>query len=116
MLPKMTVGDKDVAESIERVKRELNEWIEPLQPKERKALDRFCGVVQELKGCSIFQKLLSGGEITLNYKVRNGLLVSAEIRDLDEEPLKAFLLTTRLLAQDNDGSPSERFRLSLTPV
>jgi len=72
-------------------------------PKERKALERFCGVVQQLRGCSIFEKLLSRGEITLNYKVRYGVLVSGEIRDLDEEPLKAFLLTARLLTQDNDG-------------
>lgn len=94
--------DEEMAEIWRQLTKELGLWIEPLQPKERKTLQLFCEAVGELENYPLYQKLLRDNVVDSDIEERDGKVVNAAIRNLDENDLRAFVLTARLFGQDND--------------
>lgn len=82
--------------------RSFKAWIDPLSNDERKSLALFCECVAELEESALFKNLLHRNEIRWNHRWTDDVLVQTEILDLDEEHLKAFVLTARLFAQNNE--------------
>jgi hypothetical protein len=78
-------------------------WVEPVDAQERESLERFCELVDELEGYAIFKKLLHREQVEWNIKTQDNVVVAAAIKDLDEEHLRSFLLTVRMLYQSRDG-------------
>ena len=98
----MDEADKEMPEWLKNLNREMKPWIDSPSIKERESLNLFCEIIDELEESSIFKNLLHRRQIRHNQKWRSGILVEAGIEDFNEEELKAFLLTARLLSQDND--------------
>lgn len=67
--------------------------------KARELLTEFVDLVDELNSLRITKKVLSQRSITLQHQ---GNWESASIIDFDEEDCRSFLLSCRLLIQDND--------------
>jgi hypothetical protein len=84
-------------------KEHSSSWIEPPNGQERRALELFCELVEELEGYSIFQQLLKNNRIEWHLRVENNVLVSAAIDGLDEEHLRSFLLAIRMLYHGREG-------------
>ncbi|MEY2480913.1 MAG: hypothetical protein QOI04_1840 [Verrucomicrobiota bacterium] len=72
-------------------------WVEPPDDKQRASLERFCELVEELQDYAIFKNLLHRSQIEWNVRTENKEVVAAAIRGLDEEHLRSFLLTLRML-------------------
>jgi len=77
-------------------------WITPLTPDERQTLKLFCETVSEIETYPLYQKLLRHNVVNSDLKVRDGLVVDASIRDLDENDVRSFILTARLFGQNNE--------------
>ncbi len=78
-------------------------WIEPPDDQERKALQRFVELVEELEGYAIFKNLLQRNQIDWHVLIENDKIVAAAINGLDEEHLRSFLLTLRMLYHGREG-------------
>lgn len=74
-----------------------------LSPENKRSLELYLDTVSELERSSLYRNILEKNNITYRFQVKEGLPITQEVVDLDEEHLKAFILTARLLAQDNDG-------------
>lgn len=74
-----------------------------LSEESKRSLRLFIETVAELEESSLYKNLLGEEGITYRYSWREGQPASQEIVNLDEEQLKSFILTARLLSQDNDG-------------
>ncbi|PYL42553.1 MAG: hypothetical protein DMF42_06580 [Verrucomicrobia bacterium] len=94
--------DEQIAENCRQLMKEQGLWIESLEPDEREALEVFCDTVNELEEYPLYKKLLRENVVNSDISVRDGTVVRAAIRNLDENDLRAFVLTGRLFGQDND--------------
>jgi len=94
--------DEQIAENCRQLMKEQGLWIESLEPDEREALEVFCDTVNELEEYPLYKKLLRENVVNSDISVRDGTVVRAAIRNLDENDLRAFVLTARLFGQDND--------------
>ncbi len=94
--------DEEIAENCRQIVRELSPWIERPEPNERKTLELFCNVVDELETYPLYQKLLKDGQVTAKIRICYGEVAHAEIQNLDEHDVRAFLLSARLFGQKND--------------
>jgi hypothetical protein len=74
----------------------------PLSDLQRDTLHLYVEMINELEESSLCRNLLSEKTITYRFSMKEGLPINQEIVNLDEEHLKAFILTARLLAQDNE--------------
>lgn len=72
-------------------------WIEPPDEGERLTLERFCELVEELEGYAIFKNLLQKNQIEWRIRTTNDEVLATAIDGLDEEHLRSFLLTLRML-------------------
>ena len=97
----MTTDDQ-IAENCRQLIKEQGLWIESLDPNERETLEVFCETVNELEGYPLYKKLLRENVVNAHISVNDGTIVDATIRNLDENDLRAFVLTARLFGQDND--------------
>ena len=77
-------------------------WIEPVDEHERELLEQFCKLVEDLEGYAIFKNLLHRGKVECSIKIQDEAVLTA-IKDLDEEHLRSFLSTLRMLYQPQDG-------------
>jgi hypothetical protein len=98
----MSQSEVEIEDGIARLNREFNPWIDPLDADERDALKSFCEMVNKLENRSIVKGLLDHGEIHSTIKISDGTVVHAEIENLDEEALEAFLLTARLFRDNKE--------------
>ncbi len=94
--------DEQIAENCRQLMKEQGLWIESLEPDEREALEVFCETVKELEEYPLYKKLLREKVVNSHISVRDGTVIHAAIRNLDENDLRAFVLTARLFGQDND--------------
>jgi hypothetical protein len=98
------VTNEQSEENCRQITRKLSPWIDPLDADERRALDRFCRLVEELEGHKIFRDLLQPGRIDWRLKIEDGKVVSAHIEKLDETELGAFVPLARLFTQKREHS------------
>lgn len=90
--------DQEAREWCRAINRQYNAtWIEPPDEGERLALERFCELVEELEDYAIFKNLLKEERIEWHIRTENKEVVATAIGGLDEEHLRSFLLTLRML-------------------
>jgi hypothetical protein len=94
--------DDQIAENCRHLIKEQGLWIESLDPNERETLEVFCETVNELEEYPLYKKLLRENVVNAHISVKEGTIVDATIRNLDENDLRAFVLTARLFGQNND--------------
>ena len=94
--------DEQIAENCRQLMKEQGLWIESLEPDEREALEVFCETVKELEEYPLYKKLLRENVVNSHISVRDGTVIHVAIRNLNENDLRAFVLTARLFGQDND--------------
>lgn len=87
-------------------------WIEAPKPQERKALEKFCGLVAELENYSAFKNLLHGNQFKGKIRSEDGRVVASAIESLDEEHLRSFLLTVRMIYEQAEGCSIKQ----ITPI
>jgi hypothetical protein len=92
-------GDK---QQIREVMKHFNAWIEPVDGDERRSLELFCKLVEDLERDALFVDLLRHSEVRWKYKVTDEEVVSAEIEKLDEADLRAFVALARLFTQKKE--------------
>ena len=69
---------------------------------QRETLKLFVEMINELEESSLVRDLLRKNQITYRFSLKEGKPIDQDIVNLDEEHLKAFILTARLLAQDDE--------------
>ena len=94
--------NEQTEENCRQITRELSPWIDPLDADERRALERFSRLVEELEGHKIFCDLLQQGQIDWRLRIEDGNVVSAHIEKLDETELGAFVPLARLFTQKRE--------------
>jgi len=70
-----------------------------MTPEDSKHLDEFFELIEELRSIRFMRDLLSQDSITVTHR---GDWDKASIMDFDEDDCRSFLLSFRLLLQDND--------------
>jgi hypothetical protein len=100
--------DEQISENCRQLMKEQGLWIESLEPDEREALEVFCETVNELEEYPLYKKLLRENVVNSDISVRDGTVVRAAIRNLDENDLRAFVLTARLFGQDNESNLDQK--------
>jgi hypothetical protein len=98
------VTSEQIEENCREITRALSPWIDPLDAKERRALERFCRLVEELEGHKILRDLLQRGRIDWRLRIEDGNIVSAHIERLDETELGAFVPLARLFTQKREDT------------
>ncbi len=86
---------EEVEENYPEISRELKSWIDPLQADERRTLELFCRLVEELESDKIFSDWLQHGRIDWGFRVEDGNVVSSHIDKLDETQVRAFVPASR---------------------
>lgn len=94
--------NEEIEENCRQIWRDLNPWIDPLQSDERRALERFCRLVEELENDKIFCDWLQHGRIDWGVRIEDGSVVSSHIDKLDETQVKAFVPLARLFTQKRE--------------
>jgi hypothetical protein len=72
-------------------------WVERPTGDDRSALEKFCGLVEELENYPAFKNLLREDSFEGKVRVEDGKVVATAIQSLDEDQLRSFLLTTRMI-------------------
>lgn len=94
--------DEEIAEYCRQITREFSAWVDPLDAQERRSMDLFCGLVEELESYKIFCDLLQHSQVDWRLKIEDGKVVSGYIEKLNETDLRAFVPLARLFTQKRE--------------
>lgn len=96
------MSDQYLNEQCRQIMKHFNAWIEPVDAQERRSLELFCGLVDELERDTLFKDLLQDRAVSWKYTEVDGNVTSSHIEKLNERDLGGFVALARLFTQKKE--------------